>query len=425
MLSRPGTYHALLASCILLACGDDAESGSRDAGVDAGRWDPSLGRDDDDDAGEAGRPDAADGPAARDAGPVDAESPAAPDAGAACPLACEHGGTCAGSGPSASCSCPPGFRGALCGDDIDECAASPSPCPNPGSYPCHNFPGGYSCLGQTADWPVPRRAFVNNDYASEGLIVDRDAGTILDEVTGLMWQRSVPSPDDANQQAAAQACAQLELGGYDDWRLPSLIEFGTLNTTPRLPSYPAALFEGVLYNVWTSRVADGRGVFVTADPYPYGGSPVTETVPSVGHLCVRTDRVVVEGLPESRFDSSAAGLVTDRRTNLTWQRTPSTTQVSHADARAYCEGLELGAYSDFRLPSYAELLSTCDEEGEPPHCGGGGALVGPNEPLVAWFWTDTVHTRTEAPFVVDYVYVRWMFEATQTSGYVRCVRSAG
>lgn len=40
-----------------------------------------------------------------------------------------------------ACSCRPGYTGALCGTDIDECR--PSPCHNGGS--CHNLVGGFSC----------------------------------------------------------------------------------------------------------------------------------------------------------------------------------------------------------------------------------------------------------------------------------------
>jgi hypothetical protein len=54
---------------------------------------------------------------------------------------------------------------------------------------------------------------------------DYDAGPeiVVDNVTGLVWQRYVESTGRSLAQAVSY-CESLVLGGYDDWRLPTLIE---------------------------------------------------------------------------------------------------------------------------------------------------------------------------------------------------------
>lgn len=53
---------------------------------------------------------------------------------------CRHGGTCESlPGGDFKCICPDGFKGIICGEDIDECQKSP--CKNNGT--CKNNHGSY------------------------------------------------------------------------------------------------------------------------------------------------------------------------------------------------------------------------------------------------------------------------------------------
>jgi hypothetical protein len=77
--------------------------------------------------------------------------------------------------------------------------------------------------------------------------------TMTDMVTNLMWQQPLDTTTCATgcmQADAANYCAQLSLGGYSDWRLPtrielvSLIDFTMLPPTidPKFTGTPAAGF---------------------------------------------------------------------------------------------------------------------------------------------------------------------------------------
>jgi hypothetical protein len=80
---------------------------------------------------------------------------------------------------------------------------------------------------------------------------DNGDGTVTDNLTGLMWQQTVPTGTYTWSQAVAY-CPTLNLAGHSDWRLPSRIElvsivdFGvssgvTINAT-YFPSTPAGWF---------------------------------------------------------------------------------------------------------------------------------------------------------------------------------------
>ena len=60
------------------------------------------------------------------------------------PNPCQHGGTCTDNISDFNCSCPVGYQGHRCQDDIPECDTQP--CLNNGT--CTELPGSYSCTCQ-------------------------------------------------------------------------------------------------------------------------------------------------------------------------------------------------------------------------------------------------------------------------------------
>jgi len=58
------------------------------------------------------------------------------------------------------------------------------------------------------------------DYDQKtGPLVDNGDGTITDTRTGLMWSKN-PAPETGNFEYMRKYCANLRVGGYDDWRYP-------------------------------------------------------------------------------------------------------------------------------------------------------------------------------------------------------------
>jgi hypothetical protein len=116
------------------------------------------------------------------------------------------------------------------------------------------------------------------------------SGVVKDNVTGLMWQRTVP--DEAIVHEAASAyCGDLTLAGLSDWRLPTRIELISIMDHSVEP--PAATIDPVAFPdtipryYWTASLYKRNA----ARPYvcDFGGGGVT--VPSNTHSyavrCVR------------------------------------------------------------------------------------------------------------------------------------------
>jgi hypothetical protein len=68
-----------------------------------------------------------------------------------------------------------------------------------------------------------------------------------------------------------------------------------------------------------------------------------------------------DALPDAIYDTSTAGIVRDTVSDLTWQRgRVDVGTYSWAEARSYCSNLTLAGFTDWRLPTLAELESLVD-----------------------------------------------------------------
>lgn len=70
------------------------------------------------------------------------------------------------------------------------------------------------------------RCVRGNSYGVNDFLV-RDDGTILDNASGLQWEQT-ESAYSMNWGAALNYCENLDLAGFDDWRLPTIKELASL-----------------------------------------------------------------------------------------------------------------------------------------------------------------------------------------------------
>lgn len=108
--------------------------------------------------------------------------------------------------------------------DDDHCGACGQSC---NSATTGSYCSAGTCINRTwANWPMPNPASAGLPNPSN-YTVDAANGTVLDNVTKLMWQRAV-DPGSFVWAGAYFYCDDLVYGGYSDWRLPTRIELISL-----------------------------------------------------------------------------------------------------------------------------------------------------------------------------------------------------
>jgi len=371
------------------------------------------------------------------------------------PNPCNSHGTCVSNGPDASCTCDPPFGGAWCNQCAVEafgvypdCFVPPSdfcdfnqcwPVPPTRQETCFDEMSETACPGNAGDGACATTAYCGQDaqypdseqrftcYNPDGTIQDPCDATansnevVTDSLTGLMWQRTWV---EGQTWAQAQAyCANLDYAGHDDWLLPnphehqSIIHDGVLGPTLDGLAFPGAQ----ALDFWTSAPNLGFPDFSwymdLADGRTDGGGAWDSPM---AVRCVRLRRAGGAAQAGLRFAQTEPVLgqqvVTDAVTGLVWQH-ERTAGLTWQQALAYCEGLDHGGFTDWRLPNKKELASLVNygiwaEASDFPDVGPG------------WFWTSTTHlsTTTYAWYARFYYGEISGTAKDDTSGYLRCVR---
>lgn len=229
---------------------------------------------------------------------------------------------------------------------------------------------------------------------------DNGDGTITDNITGLMWQRT--DGGEMTFENAAAYCNNLNLGGYNDWRLPSCIELFDLNSFDKVnPALNTEFFTLTSAEYWwtnKTRADDASRVWVVNAGGGIGAHPKTETISAGGTKRFHT-RPVRDTKPPvtvlEHFRDNGDGTVTDFRSGLIWQKVQTTVLLTWEEALKYASGLTLAGKSDWRLPNIKEIQSLNDEElNKPsfdkkyfPYISGGNywsSTTMVNDPLKAW-----------------------------------------
>jgi RNA polymerase sigma factor (sigma-70 family) len=266
-----------------------------------------------------------------------------------------------------------------------------------------------------ANWPMPNSP--GTGLPNPESYTNLGNGTVRDNMTCLIWQRTVAPGTYTFAQAKAY-CGGLTLAG-GGWQLPTRIQLmsivdtataGPAIDTAAFPDTPAEYF-------WTS-----SPWFVTTLPLHAWIFNFYEGMESNAALETGTYQVRCvqssdgTGLPDYQI---ADGQVTDPATGLTWQQGISATEMTAAAAASYCAGLDLGGYS-WRLPSVKELASLVDEDTVSPAID---VAAFPGVPPDVWFWSSTVSAPSPPQqWGLNYNDGFSYFRSTSDTGYARCVR---
>ncbi len=238
----------------------------------------------------------------------------------------------------------------------------------------------------------PGDAFYGQDGSYSGFqpsYTNNGDGTISDNITGLMWARDMGSK--MTYFEALQKADTSTLGGYSDWRLPTIKEL-----------YSLALFTGRCFGDFAidkfidtnyfiqpigdvsqgEREIDGQVLSNTqyvdlvfgGDTALFGYNFVDGRLKAYPKYDPMTGTAnnwyfrMVRGSSQygiNNYTDNADGTISDQATGLMWQQADDGNTYDWEDALAYAENLNLAGYSDWRLPNAKELHSIVDYSRSP------------------------------------------------------------
>ncbi len=284
--------------------------------------------------------------------------------------------------------------------------------------------------GQTQSYDADGNVVTNGSVKDDGYYqmgkarsYSRNGDIVIDNAMGLRWQDDVDSVQkkwrDGIIYPAAEYCSALPLGGYTDWRLPSIQELSTLvDASQSNPSATEGIFNHISSrNYWSSTI----NAHDTSNPwavYFWLGDSYHHYYEDDYYVrCVRGGQVQPSHF--SRDDETS--IVTDTVTELQWQDDDAAVAINGnwTTAIDYCENtLALGGYTDWRLPNKNELLSIVD------YSKFGPAIYSEFVNKFSYaYWSSTTNMYyTNVAWLVKFSdgSLSWIGKASDR--YVRCVR---
>jgi hypothetical protein len=245
---------------------------------------------------------------------------------------------------------------------------------------------------------------------------DNNNGTVTDNITGLMWQKQ----DDGTTRTWSTAgtyCSSLSVGGHSDWRLPEVLELMSIvNYGIVSPAINTIFFPNTQTSYyWSSTTyADNPAAVAWMIGFNDGGFNTSNMSDYQYVRCVRG------GQEAESFTDNGNATVTDSGTGLMWQQAEGGSMTWN-NALSYCEGLSLGAQSDWRLPNVKELTSITDFTKFNPAIN---TTFFPDA-YASYYWSSTTY-RNYASQAWNVSFYRTIENSSSksnvVSNYVRCVR---
>lgn len=301
--------------------------------------------------------------------------------------------------------------------------------------------------GQDANYSGNQPSYTNNGD-----------GTITDNVTGLMWEQSMG--EKLTFEEAFSKAENSTLAGYSDWRVPAIKElYSLIQFTGQVKGATAIhffidtdYFDQPLGDVslgereidaqtWSSTEYVGKTML--GDATVFGVNFIDGRIKGYPKFKPQTGAAnkmyfrLVRGNAEygkNSFKDNGDETISDLATGLMWQKADDGISRNWEEALAYAEALELGGYSDWRLPNAKELQSIVDYSRSPQTTS--SPAIDPifetseidypngNSGHYPFFWTGTTHLDGANPYS-NAVYIAFGEGLGKMNGDVMDVHGAG
>ncbi|WP_338399175.1 DUF1566 domain-containing protein [Persicobacter psychrovividus] len=283
-------------------------------------------------------------------------------------------------------------------------------------------------------------------------------GTVSDRVTGLMWAKSMGAKMTFTE--AFTFAENASLGGYQDWRVPTLKELYSLMLFDGMVSGQHAITPFIDTDYFDQPLGDTEigereidaqtwssnqyvGKTMNGDETIFGvnfvdgrikGYPLkSKATGEENKMYVR----LVRSNPDygkNQLVDNGDGTVSDLATGLMWQQADDGQGRDWEQALAYAESLTLAGHDNWRLPNAKELQSIVDYSRSPQTSA--SAAIDPifeissitdpegNSGHYPFFWTSTTHLDGVNPYA-SAVYIAFGEGQGQMHGQLMDVHGAG
>ncbi len=249
---------------------------------------------------------------------------------------------------------------------------------------------GQSFYGQNTNHPGNAPSYTDNGD-----------GTITDNVSGLMWEKTTDKNGDgainyydkSTYSLALAAAASCTTGGYTDWRLPTIKEQYSLIMYYGAEPNPTATTQGTAVPYINTSFFDfGYGDLSASQHGATANERIIDAQYATATLYVSTTMGGsstmfgvnfadgrIKGYPannqkkyyvqyvrgntaygSNNFTDNGDGTITDSATGLMWMQNDNGSAVLWENALSYAENFTYAGFSDWRLPDAKELQSILD-----------------------------------------------------------------
>ncbi len=261
---------------------------------------------------------------------------------------------------------------------------------------------------------------------------DNGDNTITDNITGLIWQKEMG--EKMTYTDAERKADSLSLGGYDDWRIPTIKELYSLIQFNGRVMGARAITPFIDTNYLNQPIGDVSAGERSIDAQTWSSTFYTGKTMN-GNVTIFGVNFIdgrIKGYPEFKrrnneynkmyfrmvrgntdygknlFVDNNDGTVSDYATGFMWQKADDGIARNWPESIEYCEDLELAGYRDWHLPNAKELQSIVDYQRSPAKTNSAAidsvfevsriTYPAGNEGHYPYFWSTTTHLDGPNPY---------------------------
>ena len=262
----------------------------------------------------------------------------------------------------------------------------------------------------------------NFHYTEHEFETIAEGAVIKEKVSGLFWQKETPdrygfekdsifypycvAETSCTYEEAKNYCSTLGIGGYNDWRLPTVSELATI-TDYSAAQHIYSGFTNTTGRYWTKEgllFSSADGTFSPTSTDTPAQIKCVHDKEAMCPICGKNFKV----LTFSNFIITAI----NENTFVFWYLDNTIPEQSWKNALAVCQGIDFKGLNKMRLPTVNELITLIDT------VNGGSLISG----FTGTAWTSTTwNNDVSQAYVVDFSSLNVTTAPKTNSNYVICV----